>query len=51
VVAYAYAAQFPHETEKLAVMDAFLPGVEGWEAIDPSLRSLSPSKPALQSRT
>jgi pimeloyl-ACP methyl ester carboxylesterase len=31
--AYAYAAQFPNETEKLAVMDAFLPGVEGWEAI------------------
>jgi len=33
MVAYAYAAQFPNETEKLAVMDAFLPGVEGWEAI------------------
>src|SRR5207244_5199619 len=32
-VAYAYAAQFPNETEKLAVMDAFLPGVPGWEAI------------------
>jgi pimeloyl-ACP methyl ester carboxylesterase len=30
MVAYAYAAQFPNETEKLAVMDAFLPGVEGW---------------------
>src|SRR6059036_1142897 len=28
MVAYAYAAQFPNETEKLAVMDAFLPGVE-----------------------
>ena len=27
MVAYAYAAQFPGETEKLAVMDAFLPGV------------------------
>ncbi len=27
MVAYAYAAQFPNETEKLAVMDAFLPGV------------------------
>jgi pimeloyl-ACP methyl ester carboxylesterase len=51
MVAYAYAAQFPHETEKLTVMDAFLPGVEGWEAINPSFRSLSPSKPALQSRT
>jgi len=33
MVAYAYAAQFPNETEKLAVMDAFLPGVSGWEAI------------------
>jgi len=31
MVAYAYAAQFPAETEKLAVMDAFLPGVAGWE--------------------
>ena len=33
MVAYAYAAQFPSETEKLAVMDAFLPGVPGWEPI------------------
>src|SRR3954451_19196973 len=33
MVAYAYAAQFPNETEKLAVMDAFLPGVPGWETI------------------
>jgi pimeloyl-ACP methyl ester carboxylesterase len=33
MVAYAYVAQFPNETEKLAVMDAFLPGVPGWEAI------------------
>ena len=33
MVAYAYAAQFPSEAEKLAVMDAFLPGVPGWEAI------------------
>ena len=33
MVAYAYATQFPMETEKLAVMDAFLPGVPGWEAI------------------
>jgi pimeloyl-ACP methyl ester carboxylesterase len=30
MVAYAYAAQFPAEVEKLVVMDAFLPGVEGW---------------------
>jgi pimeloyl-ACP methyl ester carboxylesterase len=33
MVAYAYAARFPGETEKLAVMDAFLPGVPGWEPI------------------
>src|SRR5262249_37371760 len=33
MVAYAYAAQFPSETEKLVVMDAFLPGVQGWEPI------------------
>jgi len=33
MVAYAYAAQFPGETEKLVLMDAFLPGVEGWEAV------------------
>jgi len=33
MVAYAYAAQFPAETEKLVLMDAFLPGVEGWESI------------------
>jgi pimeloyl-ACP methyl ester carboxylesterase len=33
MVAYAYAAQFPSETEKLVVMDAFLPGVAGWEAV------------------
>lgn len=33
MVAYAYAAQYPTETEKLAVMDAFLPGVEGWESV------------------
>jgi pimeloyl-ACP methyl ester carboxylesterase len=39
MVAYAYAAQFPAETEKLAVLDAFLPGVPGWEAVynDPNV--------------
>jgi pimeloyl-ACP methyl ester carboxylesterase len=31
MVAYAYAALFPQEVEKLVVMDAFLPGVPGWE--------------------
>jgi pimeloyl-ACP methyl ester carboxylesterase/uncharacterized RmlC-like cupin family protein len=33
MVAYAYAAQFPSETDKLVLMDAFLPGVDGWEVI------------------
>ena len=33
MVAYAYAAQFPSEVTKLVLMDAFLPGVPGWEAI------------------
>src|SRR5258706_6965389 len=33
MVAYAYAAQFPSETEKLVLMDAFLPGVAGWEEV------------------
>src|SRR5262245_40866166 len=33
MVAYAYAAQFPDDVDKLVLMDAFLPGVEGWEAI------------------
>ena len=28
MVAFAYAAQFPGETNKLVLMDAFLPGVE-----------------------
>ena len=39
MVAYAYATQFPTETEKLVMMDAFLPGVPGWEAIynDPNV--------------
>ena len=33
MVAYAYAAQFPAETTKLVLMDAFLPGVDGWLSI------------------
>jgi pimeloyl-ACP methyl ester carboxylesterase len=39
MVAYAYAAQFPAEVTKLVVMDAFLPGVAGWEAVynDPNI--------------
>jgi pimeloyl-ACP methyl ester carboxylesterase len=33
MVAYAYAAQFPAEVSKLVLMDAFLPGVPGWESV------------------
>lgn len=33
MVAYAYSALYPQEVEKLALMDAFLPGVDGWEAV------------------
>jgi len=33
MVAYAYAAMYPQEVEKLALMDAFLPGVAGWEPV------------------
>src|SRR5207244_7029849 len=33
MIAYAYAAQFPTDVEKLVVMDAFLPGVSGWETV------------------
>jgi pimeloyl-ACP methyl ester carboxylesterase len=39
MVAYAYAAQFPAEVTKLVVMDAFLPGVGGWQGVydDPNI--------------
>jgi pimeloyl-ACP methyl ester carboxylesterase len=39
MVAYAYAAMYPAETTKLVVMDAFRPGVAGWEAVynDPGI--------------
>ena len=33
MVAYAYAAQFPKETEKLVLMDAFLPGIGPWKDV------------------
>jgi pimeloyl-ACP methyl ester carboxylesterase len=33
MVAYAYATQFPGETEKLVLMDAPLPGIAGWEKV------------------
>ncbi len=33
MVAYAYAAQFPEEIERIALMDAFLPGVGEWQTV------------------
>jgi len=33
MVAYAYAAMYPREVKQLALMDAFLPGVAGWQPI------------------
>jgi pimeloyl-ACP methyl ester carboxylesterase len=33
MVAYAYAAQYPAEVEKVALMDAFLPGVGNWKEV------------------
>ncbi|MGA2760410.1 MAG: alpha/beta hydrolase [Candidatus Cybelea sp.] len=33
MVAYAYAAMYPRDVVRLALMDAFLPGVAGWQAI------------------
>jgi pimeloyl-ACP methyl ester carboxylesterase len=31
MVAYAYAAQYPQDTQKVALMDAFLPGIGNWK--------------------
>jgi len=33
MVAYAYAAQYPSETSKVVLMDAFLPGVGNWKDV------------------
>lgn len=33
MVAYAYAAQFPGETDKVVLMDAFLPGIGAWQNV------------------
>jgi pimeloyl-ACP methyl ester carboxylesterase len=33
MVAYAYAAQFPQETDRLLLMDAFLPGIGKWKDV------------------
>ena len=33
MVAYAYAAQYPTEVDRIALMDAFLPGVGDWTTV------------------
>src|SRR5712692_2170587 len=33
MVAYAYAAQFPEATDRVVLMDAFLPGVGDWKSV------------------
>jgi pimeloyl-ACP methyl ester carboxylesterase len=33
MVAYAYAAQYPNEVERIVLMDAFLPGVGDWTKV------------------
>jgi pimeloyl-ACP methyl ester carboxylesterase len=33
MVAYAYAAQFPKGTDRLVLMDAFLPGIGNWKDV------------------
>ena len=33
MVAYAYAAQFPQATERVVLMDAFLPGIGDWKTV------------------
>ena len=33
MVAYAYAAQYPSEVDRVVLMDAFLPGVGDWEHV------------------
>jgi len=33
MVAYAYAAQFPQTTDRLVLMDAFLPGIGKWKDV------------------
>ena len=33
MVAYAYAAQYPNEVDRVVLMDAFLPGVGDWKTV------------------
>src|SRR3546814_9874592 len=31
IIAYAYAALYPNETQHIILMDGFIPGIPGWE--------------------
>jgi len=33
MVAYAYAAQYPKDVKRIALMDAFLPGIGDWQSV------------------
>ncbi|HEX9388377.1 MAG TPA: alpha/beta fold hydrolase [Anaerolineales bacterium] len=33
MVAYAYAAQYPNQVDRIVLMDAFLPGVGDWKNV------------------
>ena len=41
MVAYAYAAQFPQATERVVLMDAFLPGIGNWKDVWLHARSVA----------
>ena len=41
MVAYAYAAQYPAEVERIALMDAFLPGIGDTDQSLPAARPLA----------
>jgi len=33
MAAYAYAAQYPNEVNRIALLDAFLPGIGNWRDV------------------
>jgi len=41
MVAYAYAAQYPAEVDRIVLMDAFLPGVGAWQKRVVAARSVA----------
>ena len=45
MVAYAYAAQFPQATERVVLMDAFLPGIGNWKDVLAAARPMALSLP------